>query len=339
MASTISQTARAVDRPQLAPLVLLGDEAGHVEAFVGVDAALGVADGHDAVAIGVEEPGDVLSGVAEPLHGDGDVLRVPPLALLDLFDGVVGAAPRGLGAPEAAAEGEGLAGDDRRGAAPLVLGVLVHHPAHHHGVGVDVGRGDVGVGPDEVAEGDDHTAAQALELEGRELLGVDDHPALGAAEGYVDHRALERHPQSEGLDLAEADVGVVADAALGRAPGVVVAHPVGLEGAQRPVVEAHRDGHLEDGLGVPEPLGDLGVDPAELGRLVELADRVDEDVTVVGGGLVVLRPLAHGGLLASLRGRGQVLPPRSPGRGSARLRQCGAVGAVAPERGADPGSG
>ena len=234
-----------------------------------------------------------------------------PLPLGVLEDGVVGAPPGGLVATQAAAQGQGLAGDDGRGALAVDLGVLVHHPAHDHGVGVDVGRGDVGVGPDEVAEGADEAAAEPLQLHGRELLGVDDDPALAPAEGDADHRALEGHPEGQGLDLADADVGVVADAALGRAPRVVVAHPVGLEGAQAAVVEAHRHRHLEDGLGVAQPLQDLAVDVAELGRLVELAEGVDEHVAVVGAG-VVGRLVSHGRQCALPGSRARPTPGSPP---------------------------
>ena len=63
---------------------------------------------------------------------------------------------------------------------------------------------------------------QALELLERELLGVDDDAALAAAVRDADDRALPGHPHREGLDLVEADVLVVADAALGRAAAQVV---------------------------------------------------------------------------------------------------------------------
>ena len=51
----------------------------------------------------------------------------------------------------------------------------------------------------------------------RERLGVADDAALGAAEGQVDDGALPGHPHGERRDLVQRHVGVVADAALGRA--------------------------------------------------------------------------------------------------------------------------
>jgi hypothetical protein len=167
----------------------------------------------------VEEVGDVLAGVAEALDGDADLRRVPAPTLLQHLDGVVGAAAGGVVAPEAAAEVQGLAGDHRRGALAAVLGVLVHHPAHDHGVGVDVGRRDVGLGADEVGPCADEAPAESLELQLGQRLGVDGDAALAAAEGDAHHRALERHPEGQRLDLVDRDVGVVADAALGRGRG------------------------------------------------------------------------------------------------------------------------
>ncbi len=62
-------------------------------------------------------------------------------------------------------------------------------------------------------------------------MGFDDDAALGAAKRDVDDRALPGHPHRQRLDFVEGDVGVVADAALGRAAVDVVLDPVAGEDA------------------------------------------------------------------------------------------------------------
>ena len=118
------------------------------------------------------------------------------------------------------------------------------------GVGVHVGGGDVALRADEERDLGGVAAGQALQLGLRHLLGVADHAALGAAEGDVDHGALPGHPHGQGAHLVQGDVGVVADAALGRAAADVVLHAVAGEDLHRAVVHAHRevDGELALGL-------------------------------------------------------------------------------------------
>ena len=74
-----------------------------------------------------------------------------------------------------------------------------------------------------------------------ELLGIDDDAALAAAVRDADDRALPGHPHREGLDLVEADVLVVADAALGRPAAEVVLDAVAGEDLDRPVVHVDRE--------------------------------------------------------------------------------------------------
>jgi len=130
-------------------------------------------------------------------------------------------------------------------------------------VRVDVGRGHVDIGADEVGDLVDVAAAQSLELELGELLGVDRHPALAAAEGKVQRGALEGHPEGERLHLVDVHPRVKADAALRRPARVVVAHAIAGKGAQAAVIHPHGDRDLEHRLGQAQALervlGDGGV--------------------------------------------------------------------------------
>ena len=109
-----------------------------------------------------------------------------------------------------------------------------------------------------------------LELLHRQLLGVDDDAALAAAVRDADDRALPGHPHRQGLDLVEADVLVVADAALGRAAAEVVLDAVAGEDLDRAVVHLHGevDGQLAARLA--EDAAQAGVEVEPLGGQVEL---------------------------------------------------------------------
>ena len=118
-----------------------------------------------------------------------------------------------------------LAGDARRVEA-VKLGVFVHDPGHHLGVGAHVGGGDVLVGADEVVDLLDELAGQPLELAAGELAGVAVHPPLAAAEGRSTTRGLPGHQAGQRAGLVLVDMGMIAQAPLERPAGVVVLDPV-----------------------------------------------------------------------------------------------------------------
>src|SRR5207249_2515940 len=115
---------------------------------------------------------------------------------------------------------------------------------------------------------------ESLQLAFAQVLGVADHPALGAAEGEPGDGALPGHPHGQRLDLVKGDVGVIADAALGRSPGDVVLDAEALEHPNRAVVHLHREVDDELALDLPEDGAHAGVEPVELSSLVELPLRV-----------------------------------------------------------------
>ena len=126
------------------------------------------------------------------------------------------AAPGRRLAPERSAERDRLAGDDRRRVA-VELAVLVHHPGHHLGVRVDVGRGDVARRPEHLLDLVDERPRDALRARRRlSCVRVAVDAALRAAERDADDRGLPRHERGERAHLVEVDLRVVADAALVR---------------------------------------------------------------------------------------------------------------------------
>ncbi len=222
----------------------------HVDAIGIVDGAMNVAEAHDLASRLVQELRGDRADVAEALHDDpraleGHLLRVAGLARDDKD-----AAPRRLDAPRAAADRDGLAGDDAMNAVAVVHGERVHDPRHDLRVGVDVGRRNIHLGADHPGDLSGVAAREPLQLGHRELRRIEDDAALAAAEGDVHHGALPRHPHRQRPHLVERDMLVVADAALGRAAIGVVLHTIAGEDLNGAVVHAHGEanGNLTLGL-------------------------------------------------------------------------------------------
>src|SRR5207237_9966763 len=86
-----------------------------------------------------------------------------------------------LEAPERAANLDGLAGYHTQHRVAVVHGISVHDPGHDLWVRVHVGRRDVAMGRHEDRNLGGVAARQPFEFTQRQLLGVYDHAALGAA--------------------------------------------------------------------------------------------------------------------------------------------------------------
>ena len=84
------------------------------------------------------------------------------------------------------------------------------------------------------------TARYSFDFEPRQPLRVTGDAALGAAERDVHDGTLPGHPCGQRLHFVECDVGVVADAALGRSPDSAVLYPVCFEALDVSVVHANR---------------------------------------------------------------------------------------------------
>src|SRR5579859_5480227 len=146
----------------------------------------------------------------------------------------------------------------------------VHDPGHGLAVGVYVGRGDVAVVADEDRDLGGEPPRHVLQLVQAQLPRIDDDSALGAAERDVDDRALPRHPHRERLHLVQGDVGVIADAALGRTAVDVVLHSIAREHPDAVVVHAHRERAGELALDLAQHLAEPGLELDDLRGLVEL---------------------------------------------------------------------
>ncbi len=242
-----------------------------VDAVVGVGAALGVADRHDPEAEEIAgKLGHELTGVAVALDGDGLAGEIEAEVPGRLADAVAGTPGGGVVAALRAAEDERLARDEAGHVVADHLRVLVHHPRHDLGSGVDVGGRNVAVRADEAAEGADPAAGEPLKLAGAEVLGVADAATLAAAIGQAHDGDLPGHPRGEGADGVYGLLGVEADAALAGAAGIVVLDAEALEDLSGAVVHPDGDGDAKLAHGHAQEL---------MGRLVEAED---------GGGVVEL---------------------------------------------------
>ena len=186
--------------------------------------------------------------------------------------------PVASGRPRLPPRPQGLAGDHVGHVGASDGAILGRHPAHHALVGVDVGRGDVLVRPHHVRHRAHVGAGQALELEGRQRLRVDDHAALPAPVRDADDGALDGHPERERLDLLERHARVEADAALRRPPRGAVAAAVRLELARRAVVHAHGQRRHHALARLAQRVDHLAVDAGGLAHALHAADRILEHV-------------------------------------------------------------
>ena len=107
----------------------------------------------------------------------------------------------GFAAPARSAQVDGLARDHGGLRVAGVHRVGVHDPGHGLLIGVHVGSGDVDLRPDEIEQLGGIAARDALQLAGREQIGIADHAALAAAERDVDHRAFPGHPATPARGL------------------------------------------------------------------------------------------------------------------------------------------
>ena len=183
--------------------------------------------------------------VAEALHRHRRAFELEALLLRPLDDAVDDALARGLRATERAARRDRLAGDDALDA--LLVGgadhvrIRVHHPRHRLAVRADVGRGDVVLGSDVLAERVGEAPRDPLELALRDRVRVELDAALAAAERHAHERALPGHHRRERLDVVERDRRVETHTALERSEQVVVLDSIALEELHLAVVHADRE--------------------------------------------------------------------------------------------------
>ena len=262
---------------------------------------MGVGDGDHLGAELLHDPRRPGADVAEALDDEAGVGRAQAQVRRRLAEHVDAAATGGRLAAVGALEGDRLAGADRRRVA-VELAVLVHHPGHHLGVGVDVRGRDVAGWPEHLLDLVHERAGDLLELRALELIRGAVDAALGAAEGNAGDRGLPGHQRGQRAHLVDVDLGVEADAALVGAPGAVVLDPIPGEDVDLAVGELHRDLHGDLAVRGPEH------DPEVVGEL----QAVGGDLEVVADDVEVrdLGPLP--GLRISRGLRLDPAPPRPP---------------------------
>ena len=107
-----AERLRAGEADDGAGLLLVLGDGGDVEAALVVGAALAVADGDDAGALGGQQLGGDGASVAEALDGDASAAQRHLHIVRGHLEDGDDASGGGLVAPLAAADGERLAGDD-----------------------------------------------------------------------------------------------------------------------------------------------------------------------------------------------------------------------------------
>ena len=183
------------------------DQLGNVEAVAVVDAARRVADRDDLRSSLVQQAARRWSRHCQspapttvaPFSGMCEMLA-------RALDGVEDAAAGGFVAAQRSAQADGLARDHAGNGIALGHAVGVHDPGHGLRVGVDVGRGNVLLRPDERQNRAGVAARHPFQLALRHLFGIAGDAAFGAAEGNVHHRALPRHPRGQRLHFVERDL-------------------------------------------------------------------------------------------------------------------------------------
>src|SRR5207247_9711257 len=177
----------------------------------------------------VEQDRGVGTRIAESLDGHRRAVYALPRRAQRIVQHLESALRRRGVAPCRAAVREALAGHDRRRNGPALPAVLVGDPVHRLRVGVDVGGGNVYLRADHTPDALRVRTGKGLQLRPGKRFRVDRDPTLAAPQRDVDHGGLDAHPGSERLDFVEADVRVIADAALVRAAGGAVLDSIGRE--------------------------------------------------------------------------------------------------------------
>ena len=240
-----------------------------VQAVRIVDRAIVFDDADDLETGARHQPGRHAAHVAEALnhHAGAGRFDAEPAQRLQRDDHA--AAAGGFRAAARSAQSHRLAGDHRGHGLALVHGVGVHDPGHGLRVGVDIGRGHVALGADEVDDLGGVAARDAFQLAIGEHVGIADHAAFAAAEGDVDHGAFPGHPGSQRAHFVERDVGGEADAAFGGAARHGVLDAVAGENFQAPIVELHGNVDGEFERGGTENFAEAVVQGEAFGGLVE----------------------------------------------------------------------
>ena len=106
------------------------------------------------------------------------------------------------------------------------LVVLVHHPIHDLTVRAHIRRRNVLIFANVRIQSAAERARDLFQVSGGKLLDIDRQTPLGAPEGQILERALDRHPLCQRSGVLDRHFWVIAQTALARSQQVVVLHAV-----------------------------------------------------------------------------------------------------------------
>ncbi len=201
-----SRTAVAGEPPFV--IERIAQHGGHVEPLGPIITAAVIAESDDTKAGFVEEFCRVRADVAESLDRDPRVDRLAAQPHEHLVRQDADPAPGRFFAPWQPVQFDRFAGD-AGGAVAVILGVLIHEPAHHFGIGSHVGGRNVGIGSDDVVDIVDEAACDQLQLARAEFRRVDGQSPFGAAIGKIDDGRLPGHQRRQRTDLVHVDIGMI----------------------------------------------------------------------------------------------------------------------------------
>src|SRR5919106_255147 len=257
----------AGERILLADVLLQG---GNVEADLRADPTRHVRHRRHPGAEVVELARGDAPDVAEALDDAALLGELPPEPRARAHDHHHHTGASCLVPEDGAADRDRLAGDNLGHRVPALHRVRVHHPRHRLLVRGHVRRGDVLLRPDDRKELGREAARQPLDLRDGQLARIAANASLRAAVREAQERALPGHPHRERRALAERDLEVVTDAALGRPQDARVLDAVAGVHDPRLVVHPDRDADDDRALGVTQSLRVLLRDARDRNRLVEL---------------------------------------------------------------------
>ncbi len=257
---------------RLASGLVAVQEPSDVEPLLVIETAGDIAHRNDTGSFLFHDEGSVHPDIPKSLNRDRGAingeLEMPKCFQCDIHD----PSSRRFFPAQAAADRQGFPCHHTGDGVADLLAVGVHHPGHNLCVRPDIGCGYILIGADQGENLRGVASGQPLKFRVGQLFRRDGHASLGPAVGQPGQSAFPRHPHGECGDLAEVDVGMVADTAFGRAARGVMLHAV--SGEDLDVIVIHPDGNADDErtLGLFEPLAQVVIQVHRLCRLVKLGD-------------------------------------------------------------------
>ena len=222
----------------------------------------------------------MTTDVAEALYRNGNLIELFAVLLENEFRGKNHAASRRRSAPLGSAQFHRFARYDARTGLAVEHIICIENPCHRLGVRIDVGRGNIRIGADDLRYRIGIAARKPAKFSFGKLGRIHPDAALCPAVGNIYDRAFQRHPGGESLHLVEADVLMKADASFVGTADIGMLHPPALEHLYRAVVHFHGQVHLHFALGIFENVEHSRINVPDCCRFVHYRLYVLERVVV-----------------------------------------------------------